>query len=89
MMKSLKNYLCKATKPIICAVLLVATMGMTVFAASGTLTGSLSNNVGKAELKNTSGNTRYCHVLIRQYNSTSAYTTVSSNAGSIDSVNLL
>lgn len=89
MIKSFKKVFKKATTPAICAALLMATMGMTAFAAaSGTLTGSLNNNVGTAKLTNTSGNTRYCTVAIREYNATTSNSSiVSSNAGNISNGN--
>ena len=84
------KFLKKVSTPVICVALLIATMGMTVFAAtSGTLTGSLDNNTGKAKLKNTSGNTRYCGVSVQQSDNTTSYSTVSSNFGNISSGNTI
>lgn len=90
MMRNFGKLLEKAVTPVICAALLIATMGLTAFAAtSGTLTGSLSNNTAKAVLKNTSGDTRYCHVMIQESDNGSSYTTTATNSGRISSGNTI
>ncbi|MBD5095706.1 MAG: hypothetical protein HDT40_01665 [Lachnospiraceae bacterium] len=84
----MKKIMKKAITAIICAMLLVGTMGMTALAASGDIWGNLSGNWGTATLQNTSGNTRYCVITIRQYDyDPSKYTLVSSNQAVMSSGN--
>lgn len=71
----------KAVTPVICAALLLATMGMTALAAtSGALVGTQKNGTAEAKLKNSNGNTRYCHVMIRASSNGSSYTTTATKS---------
>ena len=49
----MKKIMKKAITAIICAMLLVGTMGMTALATSGDIWGNLSGNWGTASLQNT------------------------------------
>ncbi len=85
----MKNMKRKMKTFVICAALLVCSMGMTTFAAaSGSLTGSLSGSTGKATFKNTSGFTTYCMVFLQEYSGTTAdIRTIKSTGGVISSGN--
>ncbi len=68
----------------ICVMMLVSTMGMTALAAQGMLTVGKNDNYYTVTLMNTSGNTRYCVVALRQYDRTPAdYIKVSSRERSL------
>lgn len=76
----------KAVMPVICAALLLATMGMTALAAtSGSLVATQKNGTAVATLKNSNGNTRYCHVMIRASSNGRSYTTTATKSGRIAS----
>lgn len=86
----MKKIMKKTITAVICAMLLAATMGMTVLAASGDIWGSLNDNRGYATLMNTSGTTRYCVVTIREYDyNPNNYTVVSGNTGTISNGNTI
>lgn len=89
-MRFFSKLLKKAVTPVICAALLIATMGLTAFAATnGMVTGDLGNSTGIAKLKNMSDGSRYCQVMIRESNNTSSYTTIAYNSGCISSGNTI
>lgn len=74
----------------LCAVTLTVVMGISsLAAASCDLTGSLSGDLGMLNLTNTSGNTRYCELFLREYNSSSSKSTVAANYGSISNNNTI
>ncbi|MCM1128246.1 MAG: hypothetical protein NC429_17480 [Lachnospiraceae bacterium] len=86
----MKKIIKKAITAVVCAMLLVGTMGMTVLAANGQIWGSLNGSWGSATVKNTGGTTRYCYVAIRQYDTDpNQYTIVSSNAGVLSNGNTI
>lgn len=86
----MKKIMKKTITAVICAMLLAATMGMTVLAASGDIWGSLYGSTGYATVENTSGTTRYCVVTIREYDyNENNYTVVSGNTGTISSGNTI
>lgn len=86
----MKNMKSKMKTFVVCAALLVCSLGMTAFAASGSITGSLSGTTGKATLKNTSGFATYCMVFLQEYNTgISDLRTIKSTGGVISSGNTI
>ncbi|MDE5872482.1 MAG: hypothetical protein K2H07_01065 [Lachnospiraceae bacterium] len=87
----MKKIMRKAITAVVCAMLLVGTMGMTALAAYGGISGSLKDDVGTVTMQNTSGTTRKCYLTLREYNgyNSSNYNIVSSNSGTISSGNTI
>lgn len=87
MVRTIKEKIKKLATPIICGTVVFVSVGATALAASsGDLTVGMYNNQGSATLKNTSGDTRYCEVYIREYyvNPDVVYDTSAFNSGNVD-----
>ena len=86
----MKKFIKKAITAVVCAMLLVGTMGMTALAANGQIWGSLDGSWGTVTLKNTGGTTRYCYVVLREYDTgPSQYNIVSRNSGVLSNENTI